>query len=217
VKTVEVEFGGQAFVLYPHRAAYWPAQRAALIADPHFGKASSFRGLGVPVPAGTTAHDLGVLSAVLRQFDAKRLIVLGDFFHARGGKVDATLDPLRQWRREHASLAITLIRGNHDRAAGDPESGLDIDVVPEPLTINGIDLVHHPLDTPTRPTIAGHVHPGVRLEDFDGSGVTVPAFVVDPLQMTLPAFGWFTGCVRTEPGLGRSLYAVAAGRVVRAR
>ena len=56
-----------------------------------------------------------------------------------------------------------------------------------------------------------------RLEDFDGSGMNVPAFVVDRMQMVLPAFGSLTGGRAVPSAAGRRLFAVAAGRVVEAK
>ena len=53
-------------VLHPSGAAFVPAQQALLVADAHFGKAVSFRRLGVPVPAGTTTETLRTLSEIGR-------------------------------------------------------------------------------------------------------------------------------------------------------
>jgi DNA ligase-associated metallophosphoesterase len=208
------EFAGQSFELLADRAVWWPARRALIVADLHLGKAASFRAGGVPVPAGTTGHDLARLSMLIGMCDARELLILGDFLHARAGHDDQLTAQLQSWRSAHESLAITLIRGNHDRHAGDPDSSLRIDVVAEPFHLNGIELVHDP-EHPTRhPCIGGHIHPGVRLHDFDGAGVTVPAFVVEDRRMILPAFGRFTGCVAVRPGTGRRLLACAADRVV---
>ena len=59
---LEIEAGGEALALLPEKAAWWPAQRALLVADAHVGKAQSFRRLGVPVPRGTTTETLAALS-----------------------------------------------------------------------------------------------------------------------------------------------------------
>ena len=54
---------------------------------------------------------------------ARRLLVLGDLFHARAGRVATrTLgDAPRMARAAPAELEIQLVRGNHDRHAGDPQ------------------------------------------------------------------------------------------------
>ncbi|RZJ01022.1 MAG: DEAD/DEAH box helicase, partial [Haliea sp.] len=50
---LRIELAGAPVVLHPSGAAFLPADETLLIADAHFGKAVSFRQLGVPVPRGT--------------------------------------------------------------------------------------------------------------------------------------------------------------------
>ena len=57
-------------VLHPSGAAYLSADHTLLIADAHFGKAVSFRQLGVPVPHGTTQETLAAISAAVRDTGA---------------------------------------------------------------------------------------------------------------------------------------------------
>ena len=104
-------------ILHPSGAALLPAQRTLLVADAHFGKAVSFRRLGVPVPSGTTTETLETLSAALADTHAQHLVLLGDFLHSRRAHAAGTLAALRRWRAEHAGLAMTLVRGNHDQRA----------------------------------------------------------------------------------------------------
>jgi DNA ligase-associated metallophosphoesterase len=105
--------------LLAEKAIYWPTQQALLIADIHFGKAAAYRRLGQPVPHGTTQANLQRLDALLARYNCHQLIFLGDFLHAPESQTPATLAQLHQWRATHPDLAITLIRGNHDRRAGD--------------------------------------------------------------------------------------------------
>ena len=87
---LQVEIGGAAIGLLAERAAYLPNERTLLVADVHIGKAASFRGLGVPVPAGTTEGTLARLSAALERSGAKSLIVLGDLIHSARSYAPAT-------------------------------------------------------------------------------------------------------------------------------
>jgi metallophosphoesterase superfamily enzyme len=92
---------------------------------------------------------------------------------------------------------------------------IDIEVIDGFTRLGPLHLAHAPAPRRRRPLVCGHLHPGVRLRDFDGSGVTVPCFVVESDLLVLPAFGQFTGLQRVQPRPGRRLYAAAAGRVVR--
>jgi uncharacterized protein len=219
LKTRMIEFAGHSFELHPYRALVWPARRTLVVADLHFGKASHFRAAGVPVPVGTTSHDLLRLSMLIGMTGATRLLILGDLLHGKDSRADSTCRAVAEWRKGHEKLAITLVRGNHDRAAGDPPRDWRFDVVPAgPFVEDGIAFQHEPptvMTWRTPPTVCGHVHPAARIEDFDGSAAGVACFVVEDRMMILPAFGRFTGTAKVERTETRRLYAVAADRVVK--
>ena len=59
-----IELAGEQVALLPQKALYWPRETTLIVADIHFGKAASFRALGVPVPHGTTAQNLEALDAL---------------------------------------------------------------------------------------------------------------------------------------------------------
>ena len=141
---LRVEIGGATLQLLAERAVFLPADGALLIADAHIGKAMSFRRLGVPVPRGTTTETLSALSALILRTGTARVVFLGDLLHSARGRADATLNAVARWREQHADLALTWVRGNHDQQAGDPPPGWAIDVVEEPLRLGPLALCHHP-------------------------------------------------------------------------
>ena len=110
--------GDEAVELFAERALLWTRMRTLFVADVHLGKAAAFRAGGVPVPRGSTAADLARLAALVDASGAQRLVVLGDFLHAKAGVVPALDAAFLAWRDAHPSLAITLVRGNHDANAG---------------------------------------------------------------------------------------------------
>ena len=207
---------GRALHLLPERAAWLPDAGLLLVADAHFGKAASFRRLGVPVPQGTTDANLARLDVLLARLPpVHALVFLGDFLHAASGRAPATLQALQTWRQRHAGLALTLVRGNHDSHAGDPPAALGIEVVGEPWLHAGLALCHDPA-TPRPggvPCIAGHLHPVARLgRGFDA--VRLPCFHVRADgALVLPAFGEFTGGALVRAASGDAVYLVAHMRV----
>ena len=130
-----VTLEGEELWLLADRAVFWPAHRCLLIADAHFGKASAYRSLGQPVPQGTTTENLRRLDRLLSTLPCVQVIFLGDFLHGPGSHASGTLEALRAWRVRHAGMSLTLIRGNHDKRAGDPPADLGMEVVPEPLPL----------------------------------------------------------------------------------
>ena len=208
-----VEFSGFTFDAYADRAIYWPLARALIVADVHIGKAASFRAGGVPVPSGCTEKDLGRLSVLLDHTAAERLIIVGDFLHAAEAHV--CMEHVTPWRKRHDHVAIDLVLGNHDRKAGAMADELCIRHIENSFEEHGLTFIHDPDHAdPAKPSIAGHVHPMVTLSDFDGSGVKVPCFVMDPTLLILPSFGSFTGGVCLPNTPSRRRFIAAAGRVV---
>ncbi len=218
-----IRLAGTEAVLHPSGAALLAAEQTLLIADAHFGKAVSFRKLGVPVPSGTTTQTLGRLSAVLAETQARRVVFLGDFLHSRHSHAPATLAALGRWRAEHADIRLTLVRGNHDDRAGDPPATLDITVVDEPLALGPFALCHHPRPVPGAYVLAGHWHPCVSVGGRAFDRLRLPCFWLGDDSGTLPgnavgvlpAFGAFTGMHRIEPRAGDRIFPIA-GDVVRA-
>ena len=210
---VVVSLGGVELWLLADKAVWWPAQQALLVADVHFGKAAAYRALGQPVPHGTTAANLARLDALLGRFDCRRLIFLGDFLHARQSRTPATLAALVAWRAQHPALRMTLVRGNHDKHAGDPPAELAIEVVDEPLLLGPLALQHEPHPCPGRPVLAGHLHPAYQLRGRGRQRLRLPCFVMGGAVSLLPAFGSFTGAMNLDPEPGQRVFVVGGGGV----
>lgn len=206
----------QSLSLLPGRALYWREDAALVIADPHFGKAAAFRAGGIPVPPGTTADDVARLDRLLKDTGARRLIVLGDFFHARAGRAPETLAEIARWRAANPELEVDLVAGNHDRHAGAPPDEWAIRVHEAPLARGPFLFRHEPPEPrPARGphVMAGHVHPVVSLEDRTGR-VRAPCFVFGERLALLPAFGSFTGGAGVARAPGDRIYLVGEDEVV---
>ncbi|GGJ79492.1 ligase-associated DNA damage response endonuclease PdeM [Pseudomonas matsuisoli] len=209
--TLSIDYAGTTLILLADKAIYWPAQRALLIADVHIGKAAAYRRLGQPVPHGTTADNFARIDALLRGHTCERLIVLGDFLHAPESHSIATLDAIGEWRFQHADLDVVLIRGNHDRWAGDPPASLCIHTVAEPLLLGPLALQHEPDAHATHAVIAGHLHPMFRLRGRGREQLRLPCFHIDRKVCLMPAFGLFTGGMNIEATDYSRTYVVADG------
>ena len=220
---LETLLAGEPVVLHASGAVLLPTQRTVLVADAHFGKAVSFRRLGVPVPRGTTGETLEQLSVLVADTNATRIVFLGDFLHSARSHAKGTLGAIARWRAEHASLDLTLVRGNHDDRAGDPPASLGIEVVDEPLTLGPFALSHYPSAVAGKYVLAGHWHPCISVRGRAFERLRLPCFWFgddtgaqpECAVGVLPAFGSFTGMHRIEPRAGDRIFPVA-GNVVRA-
>jgi len=209
-KTVLV--AGESLVLLAEKAVLWPREKMLIIADIHFGKAASFRAAGVPVPRGTTSQNLAALDGLIARHAVAHVMFLGDFLHARAAHASATVAAMLAWRMRHSGLKLTLVRGNHDRHAGDPAASLLIDLVDEPYQQGPFAFCHHPDLATEGYALAGHIHPSFRLSTRHDS-LRLPCFVVGTKRMILPSFGAFTGGFLITPEVDDAIY-VSSGEAV---
>ncbi len=208
----ELLLAGEQIVLRPDRSLHWPAERTLVVADLHFGKADAFRADSVPVPGGAEVT-LSRLELALRDTAADRLIVLGDFWHAREGRTPGLLDELERWRAAHPGLQIELVRGNHDRA-GLPPPGWGDDWETLALTDPPFCFRHHPEPSADGYVLAGHLHPGISLYGRGREQFRLPCFWFGPSAGILPAFGSMTGTASVSPASGDRIYAIADGQLI---
>ena len=217
--SIGIEVAGADLRLLPERAVHWPDENVLFIADPHFGKAQTFRSAGIAAPERSHHADLDTLSSLIRSTGTEHLIVLGDLLHSRSGVRTAVIEAMGSWRDKHRSLHVTLVRGNHDRSSGDPPEELDIECVPPGQRLGPFELVHEPEEASRAAyALAGHVHPGIQLGGTGGLGrktaAKLSAFVFGEDRAILPAFGTFTGLAGVRPAEDDRIAVIADGEVI---
>jgi len=191
---MKIDWNGFDLELLQGRAIHWARQDTLFVADPHFGKAATFRSLGIPVPETASRATCDRLSVLLNQTKARRLVFLGDFLHAREGRTDRVREDLCAWREGHDGVTMDLVLGNHDLAAGYPWKELRINVHPDPWDLAGLACRHKPQEEPVFPSLSGHLHPvACPFGRRNSSGLSRPCFWIRPMEIVLPAFGEFTG------------------------
>jgi len=171
------------------KALIWPSKNAVVVADVHLGKSSYFQTHGMLIPEQTLRHDLDRILDHMSQYDAERLIVLGDLFHHERGLTSEFLETFAWWRHRYP-FELVLIEGNHDRRITYPEEwGL---VVEPEMDWEGLSFRHEWDDKAIKPQLVGHLHPALSI----GRGadrVRVPCFWVRPQGIVLPAFTDLSG------------------------
>ena len=146
---VVLRLAGEEVRLLPERALFWPRTATLVVADLHWGKGAdlSRRGHSDPRRLDQRRSDRAGRGPAPHRGD--RLVVLGDLFHARAGRIATrTLAELAPVARPRAGLEIMLVRGNHDRHAGDPPDDLRINCVNAPAFVPPFVLRHEPAARP---------------------------------------------------------------------
>ncbi len=197
-----IETHGEQLQCLPDRALFWPREQTLFVADVHLGKAASFRAAGVPLPSGHSSFDLDRLSQLLIVHRATRFVILGDLVHTESSYTTPLDRNFRAFRERHSGVEMVLVRGNHDRHAGEAPAEWDLEAVAEPYGLGPLQCCHEPgAARGAGFELAGHLHPALLLQTAR-EAVTLPCFWQHASGLVLPAFGSLTGkfSVRLKPG-----------------
>lgn len=148
------------------------------------------------MPPYEVADTLQRLQSEIEALSPTCVICLGDTFDDLAAG-HAVADQVQSWlTRLQSGREWIWIEGNHD---------------PGPLPLSGTHLAEFALGpltfrhiaTAQNAEISGHYHPKARLP-VKGAGAARACFLYDDMRLIMPAFGTYTGGLRTsDPALSR--------------
>jgi DNA ligase-associated metallophosphoesterase len=209
---IPVSIRSQTLWVSAGRSLFWEEESTLIVSDLHFGKTGHFRKAGIPVPPQVNREDLQRLIQEAVHFRARRLILTGDLFHS---DENLELALFARWREGIPVEETILVRGNHDVLRTQAYEELGLTVHARCLVQGPFRFVHDPDDphgaSPNLYTLAGHLHPGIRLSGLGRQSLRLPCFFFGTDTAILPAFSRFTGLALLEPSLGEHVIAVVPG------
>ncbi len=172
-------------------ALWWPDKRVLVVSDLHLGKSERIaRQGGAMLPPYETRDTLARLDAEIAATQPHTVICLGDSFDDRA-VVDRLAEDAVLWlSRLMAGRRWIWIEGNHD---------------PGPVGLAGTHLAELPFApltfrhiarTSASGEVSGHYHPKATVH-ARGRTVSRPCFLYDSDRVILPAFGTYTGGLRS--------------------
>ncbi len=209
-----IDWLGERLELYPGRALHWRRRRTLLVADTHFGKDAAFRRAGIPIPVDTMEDDLARLGSLVEATGAERVLVLGDFFHARPSPGEPFAAALGDWLAARPGVEVCAVPGNHDHHGGVGTLPGLVRWLPGGLKEAPFVFRHEPEPHPDGYVLAGHLHPVMRLSSATRDRLRLPVLWLSGDVGVLPAFGGFTGGATIAPGPGDQVWAFGADDVV---
>lgn len=197
----EFTFQGADLSALPSGALWWPDNALLCVSDLHLGKSERMvRRTGQPLPPYETRDTLARLSADLDATQARVVICLGDSFDDLVAARSLPEDERLSISRLQAGRRWVWIEGNHD--PGPVEFGGEHlrEVTLDPLTFRHTALPGAEYE------VSGHYHPKARLQTR-GRMISRPAFLYDSKRIILPAYGTYTGGLRSDDSVLSRLMA----------
>lgn len=171
------------FHLLPMRALYWPHRQMVIIADLHLGRVMP----RMPKIVENVQQTLLRVSEVLQHTNVNRLLFLGDVFHMRNTYHQELVGHFERWRATVAHVEMILVRGNHERAMGDPPRQLQLQCVDPGYEESGVTFLHEPRHSHSF-AMCAHLHPCLLVPTARAFATAVPCFVWNQEYLYMPAF-----------------------------
>ncbi len=189
-----ITLGRLSFVPDLSGALYLPDEKLLLVADLHLEQGASLARRGLHVPPYDTAATLLMLEQVLRESEARRLVLLGDSFHDGVAHNEVSAQDAERLRAITSRIDTIWIAGNHDPNSHDQLGGVCV----EELALGDVTLRHIPQKLKAgEMEIAGHLHPGASIIQRSHH-IRTKCFVADDRRIILPAFGSYTGALNVR-------------------
>ena len=173
-------------------ALWWPEQSLLSVSDLHLGKSERYARLGRgTLPPYEVQDTLTRLAEDLERTKATTVICLGDSFDDLQAAQSINEDHALWIAKLQAGRKWYWIEGNHD---------------PGPVELGGSHIAEfsvagltfrHIAQPGSVAEISGHYHPKARIR-MRGRTLSRPAFLMDGERIIQPAYGTYTGGLRSE-------------------
>lgn len=196
MNTHSFTFAGARLQALGSGALHWPEAGLLVVSDLHLGKSERIaRRSGLQLPPYETRETLSRLEADIEATGAAQVLCLGDSFDDPAAALSLSEEEVLWITRLQAGRRWIWVEGNHD---------------PGPLALGGEHRAELRLGPLTFRHIAaegasgevsGHYHPKASLS-ARGRSITRPCFLLDATRLILPAYGAYTGGLRSrDPAL----------------
>lgn len=187
----EFNFAGVDLHALDTGALFWPSEAVLVFSDLHLGKSERMaRRSGRLLPPYEGIETLSNLDAAIIRTAPKHVICLGDSFDDLDAGRSLPEDQVHWITRLMAGREWTWIEGNHDPGPLEFGGTHRAELTIGPLTFRHIATENG------QGEVSGHYHPKAQLH-LRGRSLTRPCFLLDSSKLILPAFGSYTGGLRS--------------------
>ncbi|MDG1431081.1 MAG: ligase-associated DNA damage response endonuclease PdeM [Paracoccaceae bacterium] len=214
MSSVALTLEGETINARASGALFWPARSVLCVSDLHLGRSERIaREGGHIIPPYENTDTLQRLEDEIRALSPATIICLGDSFDDLAATKSLTEIETDWITRLQAGCEWIWIEGNHDPAP------LDLGGTHRETLRIGALTFRHIADGQTTGEISGHYHPKASIQTRSRT-VSRACFLFDTSRLIMPAFGTYTGGMKTsKPPLstmfGKDAQVVLTGKSAR--
>jgi len=210
-RTRTIGFAGQSLELGSEKTLLWREKELLVAADLHLGRALTRGAAGKTDALAADSATLQRLARVVRESNARKLLILGDFVHGREAVVASLIRVVAEWRKT-VNAEVLLVRGSYDHLPAPILNRWDVEPVGDTLLVEPLRFRYKPAADRPQPQICGHLHPCARLSKTADS-MKLPCFVVEPALLLMPSFGVLPDGYEVSEKVNRVFYVISDGEV----
>lgn len=193
------QFCGTSLVACANGTLWLPDTQTLCVSDLHLGKSQRIaRRAGLMLPPFETLDTLNRLGETITRLHPQTVICLGDSFDDLTAAHDLAPEAKSLITQLQAGRKWIWIEGNHDAGPVDI-GGTHL----AQTTVAGLTFRH--IATEEKAEVSGHYHPKHLI-----AGATRPCFLYDATRIVLPAFGTYTGGLRSDALPLKALFPLGA-------
>ena len=197
MKTHGFSLNGADLTALPTGALWWAEARLLCVTDLHLGKSERQARRGnILLPPYETTETLAKLAEDVTELDPQTVICLGDSFDDLIAAETLAYEDRNRLSTMMAGRRWIWIEGNHDPGPVEIGGSHMAQIERGPLTFR-----HIAKGSATPGEVSGHFHPKIRL-----NAASRPCFIYDQTRLILPAYGVYTGGLRSSDDALLSLF-----------
>ena len=197
MKSYGFSLNGADLTALPTGALWWEDARLLCVTDLHLGKSERQARRGnILLPAYETTETLAKLAEDVTELDPKTVICLGDSFDDLIAAEALAYEDRNRLTTMMAGRRWIWIEGNHDPGPVEIGGSHLSEIERGPLTFR-----HIAKGSAKAGEVSGHFHPKMRL-----TSASRPCFIYDQNRLILPAYGVYTGRLRSSDEALLSLF-----------
>ncbi len=184
--------------ILPGGAALIVPEEVLVVADLHLGCEAALEGDGLSLPRVQTKRVREYVRGLVESVSPSKLIVAGDLKHNFSRNLAQEWDDIVRFVEGLEDIVpLEVLKGNHDNYLGRILREHGVPFLRE-TAVSGVRVLHgHEGVLDGRPTVMGHIHPSIAVQDRSGAKVKDPCFLFSPNRrlLVLPALSIVAGGV----------------------